>query len=163
MYFLRSTFLGFLLIAAEFSFCGVASAQYFDCNTLSTTPDSLLQNQQAPAYQTTLDSAWIRIFVHVLRESDGTGGLSAAEIDSMLSVAAADLVSLDIYLYRVGQDSIPNSTFFAYPDSFAANLFATNAHSDAIDMYLGPGVGPAQGRAEGIPGSALVLGGALDS
>ncbi|MGD9546565.1 MAG: hypothetical protein AB7V45_03350 [Candidatus Krumholzibacteriia bacterium] len=66
----RFTWFGCLLVAAGFLLCGgVSTAQYLDCNTVPATPDSLLLNQQAPAYQTTLDSAWIGIFIHVLSEA----------------------------------------------------------------------------------------------
>ena len=130
---------------------------------MTTSPDSLVVTGKAPAYNSSISYAEINCFIHVLRESDGTGGLSQAQIDSMILTAEYDLNSLDVYLYSAGQEDLPNSTYFNDPDGNAQAIFAENPHTNAIDIYLGPASGQAKGRASGIPGSALVLTGSLTS
>ncbi len=142
---------------------GVVAAQYLECNTVAVAPDLLVYNKQAPYYDTTLTSADIACFIHVLREADGSGGLTATEIDSMFSVAASDLEDLSVNIYQAGQVDLANSSYYAAPDFYAADLFADNPNANAIDIYLGPSTGVAVGRASGIPGSSLVLTGNLDS
>jgi len=82
-----------------------ASAQYLECNTPVSSPDSLVVNQMAPTYPTSLDRADIIVYFHVVAQSDGTGGLSDAVIDSMYQVAAQDLEALAVYIISAGQDT----------------------------------------------------------
>lgn len=142
---------------------GVASSQYLDCNTVVSAPDSLVVLGKTPAYNASISFAEINFFIHVLRESGGSGGLSQARIDSMMLKASDDLGSLSVYFSIAGQEDLDNSTYYNDPDGNAGSLFSENPHTDAIDIYLGPVVGGAKGRASGIPGSALVLTGNLDS
>jgi len=145
-------------------FCrGGAVAQYLECNTVVTAADSVSINSMAPVYQHSTEAAVVRCFIHILTQTDGSGGLDQAIVDSMLVVATADLRTLSIYLTAVGQDSIANPSYYATPDGSTSALFAENPHADAIDIYLGPAAGPARGRAAGVSSSSLVLTGWLDS
>ncbi len=138
-------------------------AQYFECKTVVTAPDSLFAKNLAPPYSDENLVAEVRCVVHVLRENNGSGGLSASDVDSMLGIARQDMLSLGVTLVITDQTDISNSSYYADPDSFVADIFTEDYHEDAIDIYLGPAVGDAFGLAQGIPSSALLLTGTLDS
>ena len=140
-----------------------ARAQYLSCTTPASAPDSLFVQNLAPPYTDENLVAEVTCFVHVLREDDGSGGLSTAEIDSMLGVARQDLSSLGVTIVVADQADLLNSTYYANPDSLATEIFAEDVQADAINIYLGPAVGAASGVAQSIPGTALLLSGVLDS
>ena len=138
-------------------------AQYLNCTTYASAPDSLFVQNLAPPYSDVNLAAEVACFVHVLRESDGTGGLSSSTVDSMLGVARQDLLTLRVNIVLSGQSDILNSSYYANPDSFATEIFAVDAQVDAINIYLGPAVGTEWGLAQSIPGTALLLTGASGS
>ncbi|MCP4293800.1 MAG: hypothetical protein GY780_18375 [bacterium] len=142
---------------------GVVGAQYLDCNTPVSYPDSLVVENKSPDYITSLSSIAIRCYIHVLRETDGSGGLSSVEVDSLFAVASSDFEPLGVMLSLIGQQDLPNSLFYNNPDFYAGDLFSENPHTDAIDIYLGPSSGSAKGRAAGVPSSSMVLTGSLSS
>ncbi len=154
-----------LTIAAILTCTGAATvrAQYLDCRSLATAPDSLFVKNAAPPYLDENLVAEVRCAIHVLREDNGLGGLGASEVDSMLSVAQCHLSALDVVLIVVGQTDLENSNYYADPDSLAAEIFAEDPSEDAIDIYFGPPEGAATGLTQGIPSSALLLTGSLDS
>ena len=150
-------------VVAVASHPGASFAQYLENNTVVSAPDSLVLGGKSPDYVAGIHFAKIKVFVHLIQDDNGSGGLSQSEVDSMLTVAGGHLFDLDIYVELLGQDVIKNSTYYSDPDAYYSNLFQENPHTDAIDIYLGPSQGPAKGRASGIPGGALVLSGQLDS
>ncbi len=135
-------------------------AQYFDCSTIAMVPDSLTVKGLAPAYSDADFFASVRCVIHVLRQDDGSGGLSESAVDSMLEAANEELMVLGVGLDILGHSDVLNSTYLAHPDSFATWIFAQDPHENAIDIYLGSAAGLARGRAQSIPSSALVLSGA---
>ena len=60
---------------------GASEAQYLDCNTVATSPDSLSywELNDDDYDQATLTIATVSCFIHVLRETSGSGGLNQAE------------------------------------------------------------------------------------
>lgn len=141
----------------------ISATQYLVTEPSASLPDSLVDAGKAPEYSHSLTKAKIRLWLHVLCRSDGTGGLAPADVDSLLSTAEIHLGQLDVSFIVAGQDSLSDDTYFYDPAAYASSLYAENAHSNAIDIYLGPTTGYAEGRVESIPGSALVLTGDLES
>jgi hypothetical protein len=153
----------FCLSILTLAWTATGLAQYLNCTTPASAPDSLFVQNLAPPYTDENLVAEVTCFVHVLREDDGSGGLSSAEIDSMLGVARQDLSALGVTIVATDQSDLLNSTFYANPDSLANEIFAEDIQEDAINIYLGPAVGAATGVAQSIPGTALLLSGVLDS
>ncbi len=154
-------FLAFCILITTWASTG--RAQYFTCNTITAGPDSLLARELAPPYPDDNLVVTVRCFVHVLRESDGSAGLDSTTVDSLLGVAQQDLVALGVELVGTGQLDLLSSSYYADPDSFATDIFNEARHADAIDIYLGPDIGPASGLAQGVPSTALLLCGNLQS
>lgn len=91
-------------------------AQYFECKTVVTAPDSLFAKNLAPPYSDENLVAEVRCVVHVLRENNGSGGLSASDVDSMLGIARQDMLSLGVTLVITDQTDISNSSYYADPE-----------------------------------------------
>lgn len=142
-------------------------AQSF-CGTPGNTPDFL---QQIPSSAFTVPSSnyVLRVFTHIMRRSNGTGGQTQADVNTGLAIAAADFEAQGICLSLLGGDEIWNDTYYAY--SFGSLVldgngdgkfdnFSPNSHANAIDIYLYPSDGNmAGGLTAHIVGTALVLGG----
>lgn len=101
----------------------------------------------------------INIYVHIIRQSSGSGGLSSLEVNSTLKLLYLDYSSANIAFNEIGRSYINNSTFYSgIDDSNYSLLISTNSHSNAIDIYfLSPS--DSYSRASGIPGTALAIGG----
>ncbi len=105
----------------------------------------------------------IRIFVHIIRKTDGTGGQSDEDVNEALNLLLGDFEPHGITFCLAGIEEVNNSTHY-YSSNFT-NLIAINPHDDALDLYLldDDDANYVGGRANGIPGNALVLGGNLFS
>jgi hypothetical protein len=133
-----------LLIWQAIGATGVA--QNSDCGTVMTLEQALAEQKWQLEKGTRLDSRSedhfdIPIAAHIVRRSDGTGGLTEAEllaaIDTSNVYAAQTNVSL--YLYG-GIDYVDADTFFYSTNSseqFDA-LRQTNAAPEAVNVYFVP-------------------------
>jgi hypothetical protein len=101
----------------------------------------------------------IRIYVHVVRRSDGTGGQTPENVREALSYLDQDFNPHGIFfVWDCEIDYIDSDFYYA---GAALSIFFQNANNDGIDIYLQPdeptGAGPGQGRASGIPGDAFYI------
>ena len=132
-------------------------------NFLSTIPGSQLKSAAS--------SYTIRIFFHIMRKSDGTGGLSQQEVNTAFNTLVSDYQSYNIYFSLLGTDEIRDDTnydrtnFTDLNDNTDLNgdgkfdVFSVNSHTNAIDIYLFANDKLNFGLAANIPGTALVIGG----
>lgn len=139
------------------------TGQVWQCNT-DESWNSLRQssfNHQMSLLTTPIDTSAkvINIFVHVLRRTDGTGGLSNVQVSDWIELLCQDYSIHNIAVRQIGQADINNTTFYnGITNTTYPTLISTNTHSDAIDIYL---LSPddTYSRASGIPGIALTVGG----
>lgn len=102
----------------------------------------------------------IKVQFHIIRRSDGTGGLTTAQVDQALTILRNGFASTSICIVEKGRSFIDNSTFFSgNPDNYFPNIVSTNRHSDAINIYLLPTSNIAYGKADGITTNAYVISG----
>jgi len=154
--------------------CSVGAYPQDFCFTNSNVPDFLQtipKSRYVPARSN--DTYIVRIFFHIIRRSNGTGGQTPQEVDAAFNILQSDYQPYGICFFLVGVDEIRDDNTYNNdnPAFFVPNKngdgkfdnFAPNAHSDAIDIYLfandklsGGLLGPS---AAGIPASALVIGG----
>jgi len=108
-------------------------------------------SEQGPLY--------LRIYVHVIRKDDGTGGQSVPEVYEALSFLDLDFNPHNIFfIWDCNIDSIDNTTY--YNNGANSNIFTVNSHQDGIDIYLyqdflNPPSGT--GLAEDIPSKAFLV------
>lgn len=141
----------------------------FNCTTPSNVPN-LLQNIPQNQFIQAANNYVIRIFVHTIRRSNGTGGQSATDLQQALNTLVADYATQNICISLLGTDEILNDTYYssytlstftidANGDGKFDN-FSPNSHANAVDIYLFPvDGGVSGGLAANITATALVVGG----
>lgn len=101
----------------------------------------------------------VRVFFHIIRRTKGTGGQDADILPTCLDILNNDFAAHNINFKSVGSDFIDSDRFFAFIPTDFDLLTTTNSHIDAFDIYILPPNVYNAGRANGIPGTALVIGG----
>ena len=92
--------------------------------------------------------ALVKIYVHVIRRTDGTGGQTLSSTREAIDILKADFCPVKIFFDWDGEiDFIDNTTFFNSP---SASIFNENNHDDGIDIYLFDDNAPAGGLANGV-------------
>jgi len=105
---------------------------------------------------------YIRVYPHVIRRPDGSGGQTDAAIDAAFARLAADFNSHNIFFVRACDViNVPVTTAQYSNFNIWCDLWGAFQHSDGIDMFFGPaeGLNNAGGIASGIPGKSLWVAG----
>lgn len=90
----------------------------------------------------------LRIYIHVVRRSNGTGGQSVSEVNQAVDILNSDFNQHGIYFQRVGNiEYIDNDSYYSSPNT---TIYSVNNHSDGIDIYLFDDASAAGGRANGV-------------
>jgi len=126
------------------------SAQTF-CHTPATSSNiELFRSFLTSKKSTTVyDYYELRIYVHVIRRSNGTGGQSVNDVNTALSFLNSDFNQHGIYFILQGNiDYIDNDIYYNTPTS---SIFSVNSHTDGIDIYLyNDAINPGNGLANGV-------------
>lgn len=140
------------------------------CKTISPVND-FLRTKHGSTTQNVNNSRVVRIFVHIMRQSNGSGGRTVAEVITALNNIVSAYSPHNICFSLLGVDEIwdtqlfnINSTAFFASDGDGDGKFdnfSPNSHSNAIDIYLFDSSKLNAGLAAGIPATALVIGGNL--
>lgn len=143
------------------------SAQSWRCYTIAPEKDYLkdvlgitysdyIFYRQRQTCQTEI----VNIFIHVIRRSNHTGGLSVSQVNNWINVMVNDYTDGAIGFGETGRDFIDNDYYYYnWSNAKFNSLISTNSHNNAIDIYLLPAY-ISYARASDIPGKALVIGGA---
>ncbi len=92
--------------------------------------------------------AFVKIYVHVIRKNDGTGGQTISSTNQAINILRSDYCPVSIYFDWDGTiDYIDNTSFFNSP---SPTIFNINNHNDGIDIYLFDDNAPAGGLANGV-------------
>jgi hypothetical protein len=92
--------------------------------------------------------ALVKIYVHVIRRTDGTGGQTTYSTNQAINILRADYCPVSIYFdWDDTIDFIDNTSFFNSP---SPSIFNVNNHSDGIDIYLFDDNAPSGGLANGV-------------
>lgn len=155
----------FLLIVISVHLVSI-SAQYF-CYTSSDYENRLARrNSPSRLYEGPYS---MRVYFHIIKKTDGTGpnSFSVDNISSCMQVLNQDFNPHNIYFNNVGMDYIYNTDFYNMESTDSPlydSLINTNAQTYAIDIYLLPYSMPnASGKANGVPGRALAIGGVMNN
>lgn len=115
-----------------------------------TPSESYNQDTYAAALMnaTASDSYCLRIYVHVIRRSNGTGGQTVAQTNQAINILNQDFnphgVSFD---WDNVIDYIDNDTYYS---SATTTIYTVNNHTNGIDVYLFDDASSAGGRANGV-------------
>ena len=138
--------------------------------TICSTPEQVpnfLETIPPQQFATPSDNYVLRVYAHIIRRSNGTGGQTQAAVIQGLNIAAADFLPHGICISLLGIDEIWNDTYYNMSNFSIDNNgdgkfdnFSPNSHSNAIDLYLLGTDGNMQGGvAANIVATSLALGG----
>ncbi|MCL1942445.1 MAG: zinc-dependent metalloprotease [Candidatus Azobacteroides sp.] len=154
-----------------YSYC--TFAQDF-CSTNSNVPDFLQTISQNQLRSANADNSYVvRIFFHIIKRSNGTGGQTQTEVNTAFNTLQSDYQPYGISFELLGTDEIWNDNYYNVNINFSCNTngntdcdgdgkfnnFHPNSHTNAVDIYLFANDKLNSGLAAGIPASALVIGG----
>jgi hypothetical protein len=144
------------------------NAQNF-CLTPSNIPEFLQTVPKSKYVETRSNNTYVvRVFFHIIRQSDGIGGQTLSEVNTAFSILQSDYQPHGISFCLIGIDEIhDDNTYNKTSYSFIPNTngdgkfanFSPNSHPNAIDIYLFANDKLNSGMAAGIPASALIIGG----
>ena len=91
---------------------------------------------------------YLKIYVHVIRRSDGTGGPTLEQIEQGLEFLDTDYNPHNIFfVHPCAIDYIDNDDYFEDTGDY---IFEVNNHQDGIDIYLFDETATAGGKANGV-------------
>ena len=94
------------------------------------------------------ESYILRIYFHVIRRTNGTGGQSLSDVREAFDILNNDFNSHNIFFCWNNEiDFIDNDDFFDSPNT---DIFNINNHDDGIDVYLFDDSLSGNGRANGV-------------
>ncbi|TNE53816.1 MAG: hypothetical protein EP338_09815 [Bacteroidetes bacterium] len=155
--------LAILLVSESF-------AQINFCTTPSNSPD-FLQGLPPATSITRSGNYCVRVYVHLIKNLFGTGGLSDADAEAGLAILKQDFEAFGINFIVQGIDEIHNDALYNNTNKVLSVAFDDDqdgkfdnpifpSHSDAIDIYLLDGhsdfVG---GKSARIHSSSYIVGG----
>lgn len=112
------------------------------------TSSNLSINSSAQMRSLNNNSYCLKIYFHVIRRSNGTGGQAYADVKKAYEVLNQDFNPHNIFFNWDNQiDYIDNNTFFTNPTTAIFNI---NNHQNGIDIYLFDDSATAGGRANGV-------------
>lgn len=124
----------------------VFSVQTF-CHTPNHSNNRFL-NKMMKSSTLSNNSYCVKIYMHVIRTTNGTGGQSTNAVNQAFQVLNDDYNPHDISFNWDGViDYIDNDSYYNSPGT---NIYNVNNHTDGIDIYLYHDDAPAGGRANGV-------------
>ncbi|MBK6732888.1 MAG: hypothetical protein IPG61_02130 [bacterium] len=119
-------------------FLVVSSAAFAEdewCLTPTSSVDPLKSLGVSHPYPHEMNSAVFRIFIHLLRRSDGTGGITSQQADEQLEWLFNGMAPYGVSFVEIGRDEI----LYRYFDSIFYNQIPLRVYdrTDAVDIFLG--------------------------
>ena len=152
----------FLLIVWSVFFMQFKLYAQFTCGT--TTLNAVSQNANAQSAVVTPLAAQsdgtyaINIYFHIIRLSNGTGGVNASGLPGLATLITNAYSSHHIKIVNAGYDYINSDTYANFQDALYNNLIAVNNKANAINIYLLYNNPTAYGgKTDAIPGHSIVI------
>lgn len=141
----------FILILFSSIYFHSSSAQPY---CLTPTKSNKTKFRQSFQNRIAQNSYYLKIYVHIIRRSDGTGGYNAIDLDEILGYLDEAYNPHNIFFeWDDNIDFIDDDLWAAGPGVFFGDeaIYQVNNHNDGIDIYLFPETaGGGSGRANGV-------------
>lgn len=108
------------------------------CTTPAETSRDATQSQKRAVSRSYGDSLsyYLKVYFHVIRQTNGTGGQSYSNVTEAYNILNNDFNQHRIFfLWNGSVDYINASSFY---DEASSGIFLQNNHQDGIDIYLFP-------------------------
>ncbi|AUS07067.1 T9SS type A sorting domain-containing protein [Pseudotamlana carrageenivorans] len=130
------------------------------CGT--TTPANYQDYSTVNNKSTNDEAICINIYFHIVRETNGSGGINPNQLDNIVNNLNLFYNVFDIYFSNIGFDYINNSNYVQVSESEANALGQINNQSNAINYYIvdalwNTGGGFVTGTALSIPSNRLII------
>ncbi len=140
----------FLTVLLLLSFSNIFGQQL--CHTPAQTNNGFLNKSSYLRSAFNNNSYCLKVYFHVIRRSDGTGGQTVAKVNQAFQLLNQDFNPHNIsFSWDNSIDYINNTSYYNSPSS---NIFTVNNHQDGIDIYLYDDNSSAGGLANGVGGSS---------
>jgi len=116
------------------------SARSF-CSTSNVSSKQKLRHAHHFNNKIVQEAYFLKIYIHVIRNGDGTVGYTASEVDEILSYLDAAFNPYEIYfVWDEAIDFIDDENWALGPGYYYgdSDIFEINNHADGIDIYLFP-------------------------
>lgn len=128
----------YLLFAIIFNFVVLNCNSQFYCKTNKTITNLNLRKSISSALTNNSKSYCLRLYIHVIRKSNGTGGQSVYNVNQSIQVLNQDFNSHNIFFKHDNPiDYINNDALY---NDLNSDVYSINNHLDGIDIYLGPSI-----------------------
>lgn len=99
---------------------------------------------------------YLKIYVHVIRQSNGSGGQGEQDVIDALAFLDEDFNPHDIYfIWDCQTNYIDDDVWYQGPQGNATGIFSVDNHYDGIDIYMFPETANSPGgRANGVGSSS---------
>jgi len=163
----------YLLLSALFFFNNLYAQEKVEkqitfCATDGNVPDVLSQIKKSKSFSSvqlnalTNNCYFINVFFHIVRNTNGTGGQDIQVITVIMNNLGAVYGQQNVTFINTGNDEVRNDYYMTnFDNTKFTNLITKNVVSNALNIYLLDDFTWNQGRASGIPGTALVVGGSF--
>ena len=122
------------------------------CGTPSSSTNSYLNKSYMMRRTLNNNSYCLKVYFHVIRTSNGTGGQTVAAVNQGFQILNQDYNPHNIsFKWDNVIDYINNSSYYTNP---SAAIFSVNNHSDGIDIYLFDDSSSGNGLANGVGSSS---------
>jgi len=103
---------------------------------------------------------YINIFFHIVRNTNRTGGQNIQVLSVIMNNLANVFSSQNVAFVNIGNDEVRNDVYMTdFSEAKYSRLISQNVRSNALNVYLLDDYTYNSGKANGIPGTALVIGG----
>lgn len=132
-------------------------SQEGNCGTPQNVPNNVPSYQISSGLQDACP-IYVNVKFHIVNYSNGTGGILASDVNTMLNILNSAYNIHKIYFTSVGTDIINDDNLANFSNTKFNTLANTNRVANAINLYVVPTAnGEYRGRAENIPSIALVI------
>lgn len=122
------------------------------CHTPAQTNNNFFNKSTYLRTSSNNDSYCLRVYIHVIRRSDGTGGQTVSAVNQAFQILNQDFNPHNIsFSWDNTIDYINNTSYYNSPSSA---IFNVNNHTDGIDIYLYDDNASSGGLANGVGGSS---------
>ncbi len=122
------------------------------CGTPSSSTNSSLNRSYMMRRTLNNNSYCLKVYFHVIRTSNGTGGQTVAAVNQGFQILNQDYNPHNIsFKWDNVIDYINNSNYYTNPSSA---IFSINNHTDGIDIYLFDDSASGNGLANGVGSSS---------
>lgn len=145
-------------VSAERGWCGAIVSEAHVAAELERIESGFYEEFQGPATRGPGDFKYMRLALHIVRRTSGSGGIATSTIQSAINTANTHFAASRMVLTVVYLDYIDSDTYYTITEPEDDLLRQVNVVSDALNLYFvgdAPYCGESTFPGDDIPGIVL--------